>query len=205
MRRVLVVGSGGREHALVWKLANSPLGPEVFCAPGNAGTAQLAKNVDIRVDNPGALALWAVGNQIDLTIVGPEVPLAEGLVDVFVERGLKIFGPTKAASRLESSKSFAKDIMLKAGVATARGAVEGEDHLLAVSPGSVLRVTQGGKGGEDVGFGVRGEEGVDLFGVSLRLGYSNQRLELGNPSGHALDARRELRNHPQVFSHVNER
>ena len=129
--RVLVIGSGGREHALVWKFSQSPQKPEIFCAPGNAGTASISTNVELRTDTPGALALWAVENRIDLTVVGPEAPLADGLVDIFVEHGLKIFGPTKAASRLESSKSFAKEVMLKAGVNTAKGAVF-EDYDKAV-------------------------------------------------------------------------
>ncbi|MFN8389790.1 MAG: phosphoribosylamine--glycine ligase [Bdellovibrionota bacterium] len=128
--KVLVVGSGGREHALCWKLAQSPLKPQIFCAPGNAGTREVAQNVELQSDTPGALALWAVENKIDLTVVGPEAPLADGLVDLFVEHGLKVFGPTKAAARLESSKSFAKDVMLKSGVSTAKGAVF-EDYAKA--------------------------------------------------------------------------
>jgi len=121
--RVLVVGSGGREHALVWKFSQSPKVKALFCAPGNPGTAQYATNVDLKVTNVGALALWALENKIDLTVVGPEAPLAEGIVDVFESHGLKIFGPSKAAAKMESSKSFAKEIMIKAGVSTAVGKV----------------------------------------------------------------------------------
>jgi phosphoribosylamine--glycine ligase len=121
--KVLIIGSGGREHAICWKIAQSSKRPQIFCSPGNAGTRQLAENIHISPENPGALALWAVENKIDITIVGPEAPLADGLVDIFVEHGLKVFGPTKAGARLESSKSFAKDVMLKAGVNTAKGAV----------------------------------------------------------------------------------
>lgn len=121
--KVLVVGGGGREHALVWKLKQSPLRPEIFCAPGNAGTRAIATNVDISTTNVGALAVWAVENGIDFTVVGPEAPLADGIVDIFTEHGLRIFGPTKAAARLESSKAFAKEILLEAGVTTAKGAV----------------------------------------------------------------------------------
>ena len=121
--KILIIGSGAREHAIAWKVARSPLHPEVFCAPGNAGTRLVATNIPILDTNLGALAVWAVENAIDLTIVGPEAPLAEGIVDLFQEHGLKIVGPVKAAARLESSKSFAKDVMLKAGVSTARGAV----------------------------------------------------------------------------------
>lgn len=121
--KVLVVGGGGREHALVWKLKQSPLKPEIFCAPGNAGTAAIATNVDIPTTNIGALAVWATEQAIDLTVVGPEAPLADGIVDVFLDHGLKIFGPTKEAARLESSKSFTKEILIEAGVANAKGAV----------------------------------------------------------------------------------
>lgn len=121
--KVLVVGGGGREHALVWKLKQSTRVSEIFCAPGNAGTAQIAQNVDLSPTNVGALALWAVEHKIDLTVVGPEAPLAEGLVNVFQQHGLKIFGPTKEAARLEYSKAFAKEILLKSGVKTARGEV----------------------------------------------------------------------------------
>ena len=121
--KILVIGSGAREHAIAWKISQSPLKPELFCAPGNAGTRQIATNVPIKDTNIGALAVWAVENKIDLTIVGPEAPLAEGVVDLFQEHGLKIVGPVKAAARLEASKSFAKEVMLKAGVNTARGAV----------------------------------------------------------------------------------
>ena len=122
--RVLVIGSGGREHALCWRISKSPVLTELFCVPGNAGTQQVAKAVpELKGASVNALALWAVEQQIDLTVVGPEAPLAEGIVDVFREHGLKIVGPTRAGARLEFSKSFAKDVMLKAGVRTAAGEV----------------------------------------------------------------------------------
>lgn len=114
--RVLVVGGGGREHAIAWKLSQSPLVTALFCAPGNAGTADCAKNVEIGTNDLGALAVWAVNQEIDLTVVGPEAPLAAGIVDIFSEHGLRIFGPTKDAARLESSKRFAKEIMADAAV-----------------------------------------------------------------------------------------
>lgn len=121
--RVLIVGGGGREHAIAWKIRQSSRLTELYVAPGNAGTSLLATNVELSATRVGALALWAVEHKIDLTVVGPEAPLAEGLVNVFQEHGLKVFGPSREAAQLEWSKAFAKDVMLKAGVRTARGAV----------------------------------------------------------------------------------
>lgn len=117
--KILVVGSGGREHALVWKLRQSPRVRAVFCAPGNAGTAQLATNVPIKVSEQEKLAAFAESEEIDLTVVGPDDALAAGLVDFFQARGLRIFGPTQSAARLESSKIFAKDFMQRHGIPTA--------------------------------------------------------------------------------------
>lgn len=116
---VLVIGGGGREHALAWKLSQSPKVSAVFVAPGNAGTAHLPKTRNItQVDN-AALVQFAKSNQIALTVVGPEAPLAKGVVDAFRAEGLAIFGPTKAAAQLESSKAFAKDFMARHGIPTA--------------------------------------------------------------------------------------
>lgn len=134
--KILIIGSGGREHALAWKVKKSPHVKEVFCAPGNAGTARFARNVDLKLSNIGALALWAIENKIDLTIVGPEEPLSRGFVDIFEEHGLRIFGPSKAAAQLEASKIFSKEIMLRSGVKTAKGAVFSEfaaakDYLMS--------------------------------------------------------------------------
>ena len=117
--KVLVVGGGGREHALVWKIAQSPLVTKVFCAPGNPGIGQLAENVPIRVDELGRLLDFARSEEIGLTVVGPEQPLSLGIVDLFEEEGLKIFGPRKDAAIIEASKAFSKDLMLKYGVPTA--------------------------------------------------------------------------------------
>ncbi|MGF1581928.1 MAG: phosphoribosylamine--glycine ligase [Gemmataceae bacterium] len=117
--KVLVVGKGGREHALVWKLAQSPLAETVFCAPGNAGTAKDGTNVDIDVRDFDTLVRFAKREKIDLTVVGPEEPLANGLVDLFQKEGLRVFGPTKAAAQLEARKVFAKQVMLDANVPTA--------------------------------------------------------------------------------------
>jgi len=121
--RVLVVGSGGREHALVWKLSQSPEVDGLFCAPGNGGISQLAELVDIGAEDIESLAEFAETKDIDLTVVGPEAPLAKGVVDAFEKRGLRIFGPNKAAARLESSKAFAKNLMKKSHVPTAQFAV----------------------------------------------------------------------------------
>ena len=120
MVKILVVGSGGREHAMVWTLAHSPRRPQLFCAPGNAGIASLATCVSIKADDLAGLMAFVQREGIDLTVVGPEVPLALGIVDEFRKAKLKIFGPTKNAARLEASKIFSKDIMAKAGIRTAR-------------------------------------------------------------------------------------
>ena len=118
--RVLVVGGGGREHALAWKIAQSPRVKKVFCAPGNAGTANVAENIDIPSDNVDALLQFATVTGIGLTIVGPEQPLVKGLVDSFEESGLRVFGPSQRAAEIEGSKVFCKDLMKKYGIPTAR-------------------------------------------------------------------------------------
>jgi phosphoribosylamine--glycine ligase len=117
--KVLVVGGGGREHALVWKIGQSPRVKEVFCAPGNGGIARQAQCLDIAADNLEALARFAKDTKIDLTVVGPEMPLCLGIVDLFKKEGLKIFGPSKAAARIEGSKTFAKDLMQNYGIPAA--------------------------------------------------------------------------------------
>ena len=121
--RVLVIGSGGREHALVWKLAQSPEVTKVFCAPGNGGIGEIADLVDLGAEDIEGLADFAESKDIDLTIVGPEAALAKGIVDLFEKRGLRIFGPNKAATRLESSKAFAKNLMKKYHIPTGQFAV----------------------------------------------------------------------------------
>ena len=117
--KVLVVGSGGREHALAWKLAQSPRVQTVFVAPGNGGTALDSRLHNLAISDPQALADFAQKEKIGVTVVGPEAPLAAGVVDVFRARGLRIFGPTKAAAQLESSKDFAKDFMRRHKIPTA--------------------------------------------------------------------------------------
>ena len=127
--RVLVVGGGGREHALLWKLAQSARVTTLYCVPGNAGTAALATNVAIASDDVGTLRDFAIRERIELTIVGPELPLVHGIGDVFAAAGLRCFGPCAAAAALEGSKAFAKDVMARAGVPTARHAVFDDAEL----------------------------------------------------------------------------
>ena len=118
---VLVIGSGGREHALAWKAAQSPLVEKVYVAPGNAGTARedRLENVDIRISDVDALKTFALGQEVGLTIVGPEAPLVDGIVDQFTAAGLKAFGPSRNAAQLEGSKSFAKDFLARHNIPTA--------------------------------------------------------------------------------------
>ncbi len=116
---ILVVGNGGREHALAWKLAQSPRARRVFVAPGNAGTAEDAENVDIPADDIPRLVRFAQDNDVGLTVVGPEAPLTAGIVDAFQEAKLRVFGPTKAAAELEGSKVFCKNLLRAADVPTA--------------------------------------------------------------------------------------
>ena len=118
--KILVVGSGGREHAMVWKLAQSPRTPTLYCAPGNAGIESLATCVPIKADDIAGLKTFVQSEKIDLTVVGPEAPLALGIVDEFRKSELKIFGPTKGAARIEASKVFSKEIMGSAKILTAK-------------------------------------------------------------------------------------
>jgi phosphoribosylamine--glycine ligase len=118
--KILVIGSGGREHALAWKLKQSAGVEQIFCAPGNAGTAQIAENVAIGASDLAPMARFAKQNGVDLTVVGPDDPLALGIADLFTAQGLRIFGPTKSAARLESSKIFAKELMRKKEIPTAQ-------------------------------------------------------------------------------------
>jgi phosphoribosylamine---glycine ligase len=117
--KILLIGSGGREHTLAWKIVQSPLVKKLYVAPGNAGTAQIATNVDIKATNKEALLEFALQHKIDLTVVGPEQPLADGIVDIFQSQGLKIYGPNKQASQIEASKTFAKNLMRKYNIPTA--------------------------------------------------------------------------------------
>lgn len=118
--KILIVGGGGREHTLAWKLSKDSCRPELFCAPGNAGTSGISVNLDIAAEDVGGLLEWAKKNKPDLTVIGPEAPLCEGLTDLLQAEGLRVFGPSKAAARMEGSKLFAKEVMLAAGVPTAK-------------------------------------------------------------------------------------
>lgn len=118
--RVLVVGSGAREHAIVWKLSQSDKVNKLFCAPGNAGIAEIAECVDIKANDIYKLRDFALENKIDITVVGPEIALVDGIVDIFDKKGMRIFGPNQRAAQLEGSKVFAKDFMQKYKIPTAR-------------------------------------------------------------------------------------
>ena len=138
MRRILIIGSGGREHAITWALRNTSREPvDIFCAPGNYGIAQTTRIVDLSVNDHAGLADFARAENIDLTFVGPEAPLAEGLVDRFTESGLRIVGPGSAAARLEASKIFAKNFMARHQIPTAA-------YRVAESPQQALEFLRSG-------------------------------------------------------------
>ncbi len=117
--KILVVGSGGREHALVWKLAQSPLVSKIYCAPGNGGICETAECVAVDATDVHGLVGFATKNEVDLTVVGPEAPLSMGIVDLFEQHSLRVFGASKAAAEIESSKAFSKKLMKKYGIPTA--------------------------------------------------------------------------------------
>lgn len=151
---VLVIGSGGREHALAWKLGQSPLVERVYVAPGNAGTALVAENVPVAEDDFAGLIAFAQEKGVGLTVVGPEIPLANGIVDQFQAAGMPIFGPTQAAAQLEASKAFAKTFMQEMGIPTAKAAVftdyEEARAYLAQNPGAVVIKASGLAAGKGV-------------------------------------------------------
>ena len=121
--KILVIGSGGREHALIWKLSQSPKVDKIYCAPGSAGIAELAESIAIAPHEVDQLANFAEQEKLDLTVVGPELPLTLGISDLYEFRGLKIFGPNRAAAQLEGSKAFAKKIMTENGIPTASAGI----------------------------------------------------------------------------------
>ncbi len=141
---VLVIGSGGREHALVWKIRKSPLVKEIYCAKGNAGTSEIAINIDISLEDIVGLKNFALANRIDLTVVGPELPLSLGLADEFLRSGLLVVGPIQGATEIESSKVFSKEIMREAGIPTADFAVfdeldKAENYILSADRPLVVK------------------------------------------------------------------
>jgi phosphoribosylamine--glycine ligase len=137
---ILVIGSGGREHAICWSFAKSTRVENIFCAPGNAGIAEIAECVPINAENILGLTDFAAVNSIDLTFVGGETPLALGIVDEFESRGFRIIGASKAAARLEASKAFAKDFMARHGVPTAA-------YVVADSAAEAVSALESGKFG----------------------------------------------------------
>ena len=152
--RVLVIGGGGREHALAWKIAQSPLVKKVYCAPGNAGTRSVAENVNISVDRIDDLMQFALTNGIGLTVVGPEQPLVAGIVDQFEESGLRVFGPSAQAAEIEGSKVFCKNLMKKYGIPTADyhsfDSVEDAVKLFSTETGPVVVKASGLAAGKGV-------------------------------------------------------
>jgi len=141
---ILVIGGGAREHTLAWKISQSPKVKEIYVAPGNAGTGLIAKNLDIKASDLESLLKAAKERKIDLAVVGPEAPLAAGIVDLFQSKGIPIFGPTREAAKIESSKVFAKKLMQKYGIPCARGKSflrfeEARDYVRAQSPPIVVK------------------------------------------------------------------
>jgi phosphoribosylamine--glycine ligase len=174
---VLVIGGGGREHALAWKLAQSSKAQQVFVAPGNGGTARDARLTNLDLTDPVALADFAQAHKIGLTVVGPEAPLSAGVVDVFRARKLRIFGPTQAAAQLESSKAFAKDFMARHGIPTAHYATftdpaAAHAHLDAVGAPIVVKADglAAGKGVVVAMTLAEAHEAVDFMLVDNTLG-----------------------------------
>ncbi len=181
--RVLVVGSGGREHALCWRLRRSPDLAELFCAPGNPGIAQVADCVSIPVDEIGKLADFARDLKIDLTVVGPELPLTLGIVDEFRSRNLAIFGPSRAAAELEGSKVFAKEFMKRHGIPTAEFEVahsrdDARRAALAFGLPAVLKADglAAGKGVVIVQNEAELEAALAIFFEERRFGASGDRI-----------------------------
>jgi phosphoribosylamine--glycine ligase len=183
--KVLVIGSGGREHALAWKISRSPQVEKLYCAPGNPGTMSLAENVPIADSDIPGLAKFAAEKKVDLTLVGPELPLTLGIVDEFVERGLRIFGPSKKAAELEGSKIFAKQFMERHRIPTGR-------FKVAESQAQALRILKSGEfffplvvkaDGLAAGKGVivcpslrKAEEAVDMIMAKKQFGEAGRKL-----------------------------
>src|SRR5262250_3402396 len=179
--RVLVLGSGGREHALAWKLAQSPKLTALICAPGNPGTAALAENRPVAADRPEGVVALARDERIDLVVVGPELPLVAGVADALRAAGVAVFGPDAAAARLEGSKAFAKEVMLASGVRTAAGraftSVQ-EAEAWARARGSVVVKADGLAAGKGVIVARGADEAVEAVRALAALGEAGRTLVL---------------------------
>lgn len=179
--RVLLLGSGGREHALAWKLGQSPLLGELVCGPGNPGTARLGTNVPLKADSPEAVVAAARRHSVDLVVVGPEAPLVAGVADALEAAGIPCFGPVAAAARLEGSKAFAKEIMAEAGVPTADFRVfedPAQAEQYAAERGRIVVKADGLAAGKGVVVARSAEEGRAAVRSLSALGAAGQRLVL---------------------------
>jgi phosphoribosylamine--glycine ligase len=181
--KVLVIGSGGREHALVWKINQSPRVTKIYCAPGNAGIAELAELIAIRPEQIEQLAAFAAREKIDLTVVGPELPLTLGIADFFESRGLRMFGPSKAAAQLEGSKAFAKEILRVNRIPTASfgtftDAASARAYLAAQKPPYVVKADglAAGKGVLICSSRSEAEIAIDDILVHKNFGPAGERL-----------------------------
>ncbi len=181
--KLMVIGNGGREHALVWKLKQSPMAKEIFAAPGNPGMKNLAKLVPHQTGDIIGLAKFAKDNKIELTVVGPEFPLALGIVDEFEKRGLKIFGPNQKASQIEADKSFAKDFMYRYGIPTAAFKIfEKKDpalnHLKTLDFPVVIKASglAFGKGAYIIKNRREADTAIDELLVQKKFGIAGQRI-----------------------------
>ncbi len=181
--KVLIIGSGGREHALAWKIRQSPFLSKLYAAPGNAGIAEIAECVPLAAEDIDGLLRFAAEKEIDLTLVGPEAPLARGIVDRFRAQGLKIFGPSQKAAQLESSKIFAKEQMVRAKIPTAEykiftSASEAKHHLIESEPPFVIKA-DGLAAGKGVVMAATCEEAVQAvtqFMEEKKLGEAGTRI-----------------------------
>ena len=181
--KVLVIGGGGREHAICWKLSKSPKVDELYCAPGNAGIAEVAKCVDIGVMDFEKMADFAKKEAFDLVVVGPDDPLAGGIVDVLEEKGLRVFGPRKNAAILEGSKAFSKDLMKKYGIPTAAyetfDTPEAALNYLETAPVPIVLKADGlalGKGVLICNTREEAKEGVKTFMLDKQFGHAGDRI-----------------------------
>jgi phosphoribosylamine--glycine ligase len=181
--KILVIGGGGREHALVWKIAQSPSVRKIFCAPGNAGISQLAQCLAFSPEDVERLAAWADQEKIDLTVVGPEAPLTLGIVDAFEARGLRIFGPSRMAAEIEGSKVFAKELMEKYGIPSAEfktfsDPAEAVGYLKQMGPPLVVKADglAAGKGVILCSTVDEAQAAVDLIMVKKAFGAAGDRV-----------------------------